>query len=233
VTEPVLERKRPGAEIATSDLHVVWLCDCSGSMRGEKIESLNFAIREALPAMRDEARTYPHARVLVHAIAFSDGARFVRDDAQPIESFAWTDVTAGGFTDMGAALTLVAERLGSQPSAGGALAPVLILISDGRPTDDFAAGLAALHAQPAFASAQRIAIAVGDDADEECLQLFIGDGGGSPLAAATCADLVERVAWASTIPLRAASTPPVDPAGGLGVPGAAPANVSEEPLECW
>jgi uncharacterized protein YegL len=229
----VIERKRPGAEIATSDLHLVWLCDCSGSMRGEKIESLNFAIREALPAMRDEARTYPHARVLVHAIAFSDGARFVRDDAQPIDAFAWSDVSAGGFTDMGAALTLVAERLGSQPSAGGVLAPVLILISDGRPTDDFAAGLAALHAQPAFASAQRIAIAVGDDADEECLQLFIGDGGGSPLAAATCADLVERVAWASTIPLRAASTPPVDPAGGLGVPGAAPANVSEEPLECW
>ncbi len=229
----MIERKRPGAEIATSDLHLVWLCDCSGSMRGEKIESLNFAIREALPAMRDEARTYPHARVLVHAIAFSDGARFVRDDAQPIDAFAWSDVSAGGFTDMGAALTLVAERLGSQPSAGGVLAPVLILISDGRPTDDFAAGLAALHAQPAFASAQRIAIAVGDDADEECLQLFIGDGGGSPLAAATCADLVERVAWASTIPLRAASTPPVDPAGGLGVPGAAPANVSEEPLECW
>ncbi len=233
MTEPVLARKRPGAEIATNDLHVVWLCDCSGSMRGEKIESLNFAIREALPAMRDEARTYPHARVLVHAIAFSDGARFVRDDAQPIDAFAWIDVTAGGFTDMGAALTLVAERLGSQPSSGGALAPVLILISDGRPTDDFSAGLAALHAQPAFASALRIAIAVGDDADEECLQLFIGDGGGSPLAAAGCADLVEHVAWASTMPLRAASTPPVDPAGTLRAPAGVPRSTSDESLECW
>ena len=46
--------KRPGGGLETKrDLHFFWLVDSSGSMTGQKINSLNYAIAEAIPRMRD------------------------------------------------------------------------------------------------------------------------------------------------------------------------------------
>ncbi len=45
----------PGGPIASRPLHFIWILDCSGSMDGDKILQLNFAICEALPAMKDTA----------------------------------------------------------------------------------------------------------------------------------------------------------------------------------
>ncbi len=46
-----------------------------------------------------------------------------------------------------------------------ALPPVLVLISDGQPTDDFDTGLSTLMRQPWAQKAVRLAIAMGHDAD--------------------------------------------------------------------
>ena len=64
-----------------------------------------------------------------------------------------------------------------------ALPPVLVLVSDGQPTDDFDAGLKALLEQPWGKKAVRIAISIGRDADNEVLQKFIGNTELKPLAA--------------------------------------------------
>ena len=39
----------PGGSISRRPLHCIILADCSGSMRGEKMQALNFAIAEMLP----------------------------------------------------------------------------------------------------------------------------------------------------------------------------------------
>ena len=44
--------KRPGGEMASRPLHFIWIVDCSGSMMGEKIQSLNYAIRQTIPDMK-------------------------------------------------------------------------------------------------------------------------------------------------------------------------------------
>ncbi|GAC1574644.1 MAG: hypothetical protein NVS3B7_06650 [Candidatus Elarobacter sp.] len=206
-------RRRPGGEIASRPLHFIWLCDCSGSMSGEKIQSLNFAIREAVPAMRAEATGFPHAKVLVRAIRFADGAQWVDPEPVPIDAYAWKDVRPGGITDMGAALTLLAAELSSASALPEAhLPPVLVLISDGQPTDDFDAGLRDLLATPTGAKSVRIAIAVGADADFDTLKRFIGEGEMDPLPADNAAELIQYIRWASTVPLRVASTPGTTPA---------------------
>lgn len=46
---------RPGGEMATRPLDFIWIVDCSGSMAGSKIQELNFAIKEAIPAMQEVA----------------------------------------------------------------------------------------------------------------------------------------------------------------------------------
>ena len=191
-------------------------------MAGEKIQGLNFAVREALPAMQDTAIDNPNAQVLVRVVTFSDGARWHVSQPTPVADFKWTDVTPGGVTDMGAALALVAEQLKIPPMSDRALPPVLVLISDGGATDDFSAGLKALMAELWGKKAVRLAIAVGRDADHEVLTRFIGTGELKPLEANNASALVGYIKWLSTAVLKAASspasTPTVTDTGGANVP---------------
>jgi uncharacterized protein YegL len=213
--------KLPGGPLATRPLHFIFIADCSGSMSGNKIQSLNHAIREAIPHMRDVAKGNPNAEVLVRAIKFSTGAQWHHPQPTKVETFEWTDLSIEGQTDMGRALHLVADALKTPPMPERALPPVLVLVSDGQPTDDFDGGLRALMAQPWGKKAVRLAIAIGEDASKDVLQRFIGHAEIQPLQANTADQLVKYIRWASTVALQAASAPPSQTqaaAQGVNVP---------------
>lgn len=200
--------KRPGGELASRPLHFIWITDCSGSMSGEKIQQLNFAIRESIPHMRLVADENPNADVLVRALKFSNGAQWHIAQATKVANFEWLDLKADGLTDMGKALKMVAEQLKMPPMSERALPPVLVLVSDGQPTDDFDEGLQALLALPWGKKAVKIAIAIGEDADTEVLQQFMGSNSElKPLQANNAEQLVNYIKWASTAVLKAASSP--------------------------
>ncbi|HEY0544278.1 MAG TPA: VWA domain-containing protein [Pyrinomonadaceae bacterium] len=199
---------RPGGELATRPLHFIWMADCSGSMDVDgKIQSLNTAIKEAIPNMQTVADENPNAQVLVRAIKFSSGAQWHVSQPTEVADFRWEDLTAEGVTDMGKALTMVAEQLRIPPMTERALPPVLVLISDGQPTDDYASGLKALMGEPWGRKAVRIAIAIGEDADTEVLQKFIGNPELKPLQANNPEALVKYIKWVSTAVLKSASSP--------------------------
>jgi uncharacterized protein YegL len=80
-------------------------------------------------------------------------------------------------------------------------------VTDGAPTDDFDAGLARLLETPAGAKANRIAIAIGQDASYDLLMRFNSDPQMPPLKAHNAPDLVRAVQWASSVPIRASSVP--------------------------
>lgn len=199
--------KRPGGELATRPLHFIWIADCSGSMCGEKIRTLNFAIREAIPHMRTVADENPNADVLVRALKFSNGAQWHLANPTSVADFQWVDLKADGLTDMGKALMMVAEQLKTTSMPERGLPPVLVLISDGQPTDDFHAGLDALMELPWGKKAVRVAIAIGEDADHDVLQQFIGHPEIKPLYAHNPDQLVRYIKFASTTALKAASAP--------------------------
>jgi uncharacterized protein YegL len=200
--------KRPGGELATRPLHFILLADCSGSMNIDgKIQALNNAIREAIPHMQAIANENPNAEILVRAIKFSDGATWHISQPTPIEKFQWVDLTSGGLTDMGEALSLLSEQLKIPPMSDRALPPVLVLISDGLPTDDINNGLKTLMALPWGKKSVRIAIAVGEDADQEILQRFIDNPNIKPLQANNADQLVKYIKWVSTVILKSASSP--------------------------
>jgi uncharacterized protein YegL len=226
--------RRPGGELASRPLHFIWIADSSGSMEQDgKIQALNTAIREAIPHMRKVAEDNPNAQVLVRAVKFSNGAQWHISQPTPVADFAWTDLQAEGETDMGKALGLVAEQLKMPPMSERALPPVLVLVSDGQPTDDFEAGLKSLLEQPWGKKAVRIAISIGRDADAEVLQRFIGNTELKPLAANSPEALVRHIKWASTAVLKSASSPAAGadtpagagatPAPPVPIPTAAPA----------
>jgi uncharacterized protein YegL len=122
---------------------------------------------------------------------------------------------------MGRALTLVADQLKIPPMTDRALPPVLVLISDGQPTDDFTSGLQALMNEPWGRKAVRIAIAIGEDADQEVLKKFIGNPELRPLQANNPEALTKYIRWVSTAVLKSASSPAsqsVESSPGLNVP---------------
>jgi len=199
---------RPGGEMATRPLHFIWITDCSGSMSVEgRIQALNNAIRETIPHMKDVADENPNAQVLVRAIKFSSGAQWHISQPTDVADFKWTDLSADGVTDMGKAFSMVADQLKIPPMTDRALPPVLVLISDGQPTDDYATGLKHLMDQPWGKKAVRIALAIGEDADLDVLQKFIGHPEIKPLKANNPEALVKYIKWVSTAVLKSASAP--------------------------
>ncbi len=224
--------KRPGGELATRPLHFIWIADCSGSMSGDKIQALNFAIRDAIPHMQKVADDNPNAQVLVRALAFSSGAQWHLSQPTPVADFKWTDLKAGGVTDMGKAFATVADQLKIPPMTERALPPVLVLMSDGQPTDDWETGLQTLMNTPWGKKSVRIAIAIGSDADRNVLQSFIGNSELQPLEANNPEALVKHIKWVSTAVLKSASSPASQTAAaaaGVNVPIPAPPDPNQGP----
>ncbi len=208
--------RRPGGELATRPLHFIWIADCSGSMKTDgKIQALNVAIREAIPHMQKVALENPNAQVLVRALKFSTGAQWHVSQPTPVEVFRWEDLQADGVTDMGKALEMVTAQLKIPPMTDRALPPVLVLISDGQPTDSFEKGLRALLDEPWGKKAVRIAIAIGSDADYDVLQQFIAHPEIKPLQANNPESLVNYIKWVSTAVLKSASSPASQATGAV------------------
>jgi uncharacterized protein YegL len=199
--------------MARRQLHVVFVLDRSGSMNADgKIQALNIAIAEALPLLRSASVDNIGAEVLVRVALFSDGARWQTEDAMPVDRFRWTPIDAAGLTDLGAALSLVAEVMETPPMPERALPPVLLLVSDGRPTDDYGRGLGALLRTTWGPRSLRLAVAIGRDADRSVLQEFIGySSGHTPIQADDPESIIEAIQWATTAATRVAAGAVVPP----------------------
>lgn len=189
--------KRPGGELASRPLHFFWIVDCSGSMYGEKIGTVNHAIQSTIPEMRDAAENNPNAQLMVRTLKFATGASWVTANPVNIEDFEWNDLNAGGITDLGKAFDMLAAQLTIPPMTDRALPPVLVLLSDGQPTDNYKKSLDKLLQLPWGKKAVRIAISIGQDADDSVLQEFTGNRE-LVLQANNPEALVKMIKWAST-----------------------------------
>ena len=226
------ELKRPGGELASRPLHFFWVVDCSGSMYGEKIGTVNNAIQTCIPEMASAAENNPNAQLLIRTLSFSTGATWLTAAPVPVDEYAWDDLDANGVTDMGKAFELLSAQLSIPPMPARALPPVIVLLSDGQPTDDYKKGLDKLRSMPWFRKAVKIAISIGQDADDDVLIEFTGNRE-LVLQANNAAALTKMIKWASTTasmvsapaskPMNSAQTPagtPADPfdGGQGGVP---------------
>ncbi len=200
-------------KMGNRDLHLFFLIDASDSMSyGGKVETLNNAIREAIPHIREIARE-AEGSIKVHALSFSTGARWIVNNVD-VRDFTWDNITTKGVTDMGRGFELLAEKLSSDFQGERGYQPVMILLSDGLPTDDYESGLKKLKATKWGSKAIRISIAIGSETDMDVLQAFIGDsfrGELKPLKAKNASELKNYIRWAST----AASNASINPMRGM------------------
>jgi len=84
---------------------------------------------------------------------------------------------ACGVTDMGSAFKELDKKLSRNEflqTSAGAYPPVILLFSDGGPTDNWESGLTALKGNNWFKRSIKIAFAIGEDADKSVLEKFSG-----------------------------------------------------------
>ncbi|MGH9126181.1 MAG: protein kinase domain-containing protein [Acidimicrobiales bacterium] len=183
----------PGGGISSRPLHFIILADRSGSMKGEKIQSLNFAVADMMNHLQDWERDQESAKLYIRAVAFGDEVTWHVETPTPVSELRWQPLIPEGRTRMGLALKTVAEVLTPQRLERRALRPALLLITDGKPTDDFDEGLAALFSTPAGRSALRLGLAIGHGADESVLNRFIGDRNVPVLHADSAEEITARL----------------------------------------
>lgn len=199
---------RPGGKLATRPLDFIFIVDCSTSMKHMgKMDALNQAIKNAIPHMQRVADENPNATIRIRALKFSSGAEWHIEQPVPVSEFEWTDLEASGTTDMGKAFEVLADAIDVNNMADRALPPVLVLISDGQPTDDYKEALSRFLNLPWGVKSVKLAIAIGRAANERILKQFINTDQVEVLKAENSHHLVEYIKWASTAVLNAASSP--------------------------
>ena len=179
----------------TRRLPVYLLLDVSGSMEGDPIE----AVRQGVKALLSELRSDPQAleTAYLSVITFNSSARQVCPLTE-LMLFEEPVINAGGATALGAALSLLSECIRTEvrkstETQKGDWKPLVFLLTDGAPTDDWRSAAQELKS---LRPANIIACAAGSCADTavlkeitECVLLM------NTLSAG---DLAQFFAWVSS-----------------------------------
>ena len=150
-------------------LPVYLLLDTSGSMTGEPIE----AVKNGMQMMVHSLRQNPQAieTAFVSIITFDSEAKQLIP-LTDLASFQTVDLKAAGTTALGAALSLLADKLENEVTKTtleqkGDWKPIVFIMTDGVPTDDWQAGFQKLKA---VKKGLIVGCAAGNNANDKVLK---------------------------------------------------------------
>jgi uncharacterized protein YegL len=153
-------------------LPVYLLLDCSESMIGEGLHGLQQGLATLLRALRAD----PHAleTVWLSCITFDREAR-LRFPLTELSDVQLPPLRVRPGTALGAALNLCADRIQTEvhkttPHRKGDWRPLVILLTDGQPTDDWESALQRLGQKAKPRPANIYTIGCGDDVDVTALR---------------------------------------------------------------
>jgi uncharacterized protein YegL len=163
-------------------LPVYLLLDTSGSMMGEPIEAVKNGVQTMVSALRQDP--YALETAFLSIITFNTAAN------QPVPlteltSFQTPAIDASGTTSLGAALTLLAQRADAEVNKTtteqkGDWKPIVFIMTDGLPTDDWQKGLSDFQKQKwgmvvACAAGQAVDTSILKQITEVVVQLDTAD----------------------------------------------------------
>ena len=124
---------------AKKSMVIFFLVDTSKSMEGSKLESLNRVMGDILPELIGVGEAGTDVKVAV--MSFSSGCEWITPEPVLIEEYQrWENLSADGVTDLGDACEELCQKLSRNsflraPSLS--YAPVIFLMTDGYPTDNY------------------------------------------------------------------------------------------------
>ena len=158
---------------------LVLVLDCSGSMSGENISELNAGLVVLESDMKNDPTTSTRGRVLVIQYGWNDEVR--QELWQDAIDFKAPKLEADGRTPMGAAVTQALAEIEAQKAelrANGIpyKRPIMMLLSDGEPSDSWEQAAEACKAAEANNKVSVYAIGVGKNAKLDILNRFSAKG---------------------------------------------------------
>ena len=144
-------------EPAKKSMTIFFLIDVSGSMKGTKIGSLNGTMEELLPSLIGVGEASTDVKIAI--MKFSTDVEWMTPEPVRIEEYQyWNRLEAEGLTFMGDAFLELSKKLSRSSflnSPSISFAPVIFLLSDGSPNDDWKKGLETLKQNKWFRSEDR------------------------------------------------------------------------------
>lgn len=150
-------------------LPVYLLLDTSGSMSGEPIEATKNGVQVLISTLRQDP--YALETAFLSVITFDSSAKQVSPLTE-LASFQPPNLVSTGSTALGAALQLLAQKVDSEVTKTtaeikGDWKPLIFIMTDGEPTDDWQKGLQALKK---VKTGIIVACAAGPNANTEVLK---------------------------------------------------------------
>ena len=150
-------------------LPVYLLLDTSGSMTGEPIEAVKNGVQMMIHSLRQNPQAIETAFVSI--ITFDSEAKQLIP-LTDLASFQTIDLKAAGTTALGAALSLLADKLENEVTKTtleqkGDWKPIVFIMTDGVPTDDWQTGFQKLKA---VKKGLIVGCAAGNNADDKVLK---------------------------------------------------------------
>lgn len=169
---------------------LIFMIDKSGSMIGEKIAAVNKSMADILPMLNEISTDNNDAKIKIGVMEFDHTPNWITPALIEPSSFNWVDITTNrGLTAFGEACKSLNEQLSRATMLNdpeGYNKPVIILLSDGEPTDAWNHHVEKLKNNKWFKLSQKFAIAIGHDAiskeNLEALYSFVGHKEGIMLA---------------------------------------------------
>lgn len=158
--------------------HLFLILDTSGSMMGRRIEMLNEVFSEVISTF--EIINHD-VEIRIAALEFNTHARWLYDIPVPIGEFQWPLLEAEGLTALGEALKTLNDKMNSEAflnhesCPAGVLPSLLIVMTDGVPTDSYEMNLQQLSENPYFKKSTRFAIGIGEEFAMQPLVDFTGN----------------------------------------------------------
>ena len=150
-------------------LPVYLLLDTSGSMSGEPIEAVKNGVQVLVSSLRQDP--YALETAFLSVITFDSSVRQIIP-LTDLASFQMQEISASGGTSLGEGLRVLSHCMDNEVAKStaekkGDWKPLVFLMTDGAPTDDWQAGLAELNKRR---PGMLVACAAGAGADTSILK---------------------------------------------------------------
>lgn len=186
-------------------LPIFILADTSGSMKGEKIQAVNKAIRDMIATLRNVNDIRGVFKISI--ITFGGDKVIVQQYPTDVRDIEFCELTAAGKTPMGEAIRVATELIEDKSIVKSSdYLPTVVLLSDGYPTDFKNARTAtleqylewepikAMHEGNRSKKCMRVAMDVDGGTDKTMLRAFLNNDT-EPMMASDADDIAKLFNW--------------------------------------
>ncbi len=154
-------------------LQVILVLDVSGSMSGDKIDSLYDATTDMIESFAAAQAKEQIIDVAIITFGSSVELHTPYTAVKDLQNRGISRFHADGMTPMGTALRMAKDMIEDKDlTPSRSYRPAVVLVSDGEPNDEWKGPMNAFISSGRSMKCQRFAVAIGNDADRDVLEQF-------------------------------------------------------------